>query len=347
MTGDVLDEAYVRLAATAPEYRRGLSSHGPMAAEALVQLGRADAVHGWLDRYMKQLDPAPMRRPAPPSEQPALGRPDAFVDWQAWFTAALAERDWLTVLGDWIEVLMPGLSAAAAHGWLRVAHVTHALRSGSTPARLDELASALAYWASCYERLPDDPHPSGLLAPSAALLSVPAHPDPTSFLISDALRGLVDEPRFAPAVDAVDPTALSVTAIVDAVAPLAISGGLPIVYVHAITAPSAALLVRGLVDARTEARLTGYAWQTVAALVAAYPVSDRAGAAADDAAAEAAEAADEHDVAPGIDDLVERALENGDEHAIKVVAAVAAAMHAGASPVAARAAAVLVDGMRA
>jgi hypothetical protein len=340
VTDDVLDEAYVRLAATAPEYRRGLSNHGPMAAEALVQLGRADAVHGWLDRYLEQLDPAPMRRPRPPAEPPMLGRADAFVDWQARFTADLAERDWLPVIGEWLAVLMPGLSAAAAHGWLRVAHVAHALRSGATPARLDELASALAYWASCYERLPDDPHPSGPLAPSAALLAVPAHPDPTSFLISDALRGLIDEPRFAPAVDAVDPTALSAAAIVDAVAPLAVAGGLPIVYVHAITAPSAALLVSGLVDARTEARLTAYAWQTVAALVAAYPVPERGGPAAN-------ADADEHGAAPCIDDLVERALANGDEHAIKVVAAVAAATHAGASPVAARAAAVLVDGMRA
>src|ERR1700757_311744 len=33
---DVLDEGLSRLAATGPEYRGGLSNHGPMAAEALV-----------------------------------------------------------------------------------------------------------------------------------------------------------------------------------------------------------------------------------------------------------------------------------------------------------------------
>ena len=339
MSHDVLDEAYVRLAATAPEYRGGLTNHGPMAAEALVQLGRSDAVHAWLDRYVKQLVHAPAKRTSRPTQQPPLGTPATFVDWQAWFTAELAEREWTVVLDQWLTVLMPGLAAAAAHGWLRVAHSAHALRTVTTPARLDELASALAYWASCYERLPDDPHPSGSLAPAAALSAVPAHPDPASFLISDALRGLVDDPRFASAVDAVDPTVLTVAAIVDAVAPLALAGGLPIVYVHAITAPSAALLLDGLVDDGQLARLTAYAWQTAAALVAAYPVTPRHGrgpaAAADDIEA------------PVIDELVDRALANGDEHAIKVVAAVATSMRAGASNAAGRAAAVLIDGRRA
>ena len=42
---DPLDEALTLLAATAPEYgSHGLTNHGPMAAEALVQLERADAV---------------------------------------------------------------------------------------------------------------------------------------------------------------------------------------------------------------------------------------------------------------------------------------------------------------
>jgi hypothetical protein len=59
---DVLDEGLSRLAATGPEYRGGLSNHGPMAAEALVRLGRADAVEPWLDGYLKRLDGPP--RPA-------------------------------------------------------------------------------------------------------------------------------------------------------------------------------------------------------------------------------------------------------------------------------------------
>jgi len=45
---DPLDEALTLLAATAPEYGPyGLTNHGPMAAEALVQLKRPDAVPAW------------------------------------------------------------------------------------------------------------------------------------------------------------------------------------------------------------------------------------------------------------------------------------------------------------
>lgn len=54
---DALDEGLSRLAATGPEYRVGLSNHGPMAAEALVRLGRADALAGWLDGYLRRPDP--------------------------------------------------------------------------------------------------------------------------------------------------------------------------------------------------------------------------------------------------------------------------------------------------
>ena len=56
---DVLDEGLDRLAVTGPEYRGGLSNHGPMAAEALVRLGRPDAVGHWLDGYLRRLDGPP------------------------------------------------------------------------------------------------------------------------------------------------------------------------------------------------------------------------------------------------------------------------------------------------
>src|SRR6202041_3907505 len=51
---EVLDEGLTRLAATGPEFRGGLSNHGPMAAEAMVRLGRADAVEGWLGGYLRR-----------------------------------------------------------------------------------------------------------------------------------------------------------------------------------------------------------------------------------------------------------------------------------------------------
>ncbi len=44
--GDVLDETYVRMRATGPEFQGWLSNHGPMAADALVRLGCGDRVEG-------------------------------------------------------------------------------------------------------------------------------------------------------------------------------------------------------------------------------------------------------------------------------------------------------------
>jgi hypothetical protein len=43
LAGNLLDEGLSRLAVTGPEFADGLSNHGPMAAEALVRLGRASA----------------------------------------------------------------------------------------------------------------------------------------------------------------------------------------------------------------------------------------------------------------------------------------------------------------
>ena len=65
-----LDEALEKLARTGPEYRGGLANHGPMAAEALVTLGREGEIGAWVERYRRRLDPSP-----------AVGTP---VDASAW-----------------------------------------------------------------------------------------------------------------------------------------------------------------------------------------------------------------------------------------------------------------------
>jgi hypothetical protein len=92
----VLDEGLSRLAATGPEFRGGLSNHGPMASEALVRLGRADAVESWLDGYLPRLDdaPKPSLRVTGETWREALGQLDRVADWQAYFRAQLSEDPW-------------------------------------------------------------------------------------------------------------------------------------------------------------------------------------------------------------------------------------------------------------
>jgi hypothetical protein len=58
MTEAMLD-ALDRLSDTGPEYREILANHGPMAAEALVRLGRDEAVSRWVEQYKRKLAPQP------------------------------------------------------------------------------------------------------------------------------------------------------------------------------------------------------------------------------------------------------------------------------------------------
>ena len=70
---DALDDALTVFAATAPSYGQlGLANHGPMAAEALDRLGRADAIENWVARYRRRLDDAPP--PAAPLARGGLAR---------------------------------------------------------------------------------------------------------------------------------------------------------------------------------------------------------------------------------------------------------------------------------
>ena len=52
---EVLDETYDRLADRGPEFDGFLTNHGPMAADALIRLGHADAVEAWVGRYRENL----------------------------------------------------------------------------------------------------------------------------------------------------------------------------------------------------------------------------------------------------------------------------------------------------
>src|SRR5689334_23778882 len=134
---DRLDEAYEVLGGYGPVYGPGFANHGPMAAEALVRLGRADAVPAWVDRYRSGLEPAPATvRALDDADQPdALGRRDAYPAWLATFDAALRDAPWRDVLATWLPVLAPGVFAAAGHGAIRTAHATRALEEATTAPR--------------------------------------------------------------------------------------------------------------------------------------------------------------------------------------------------------------------
>jgi hypothetical protein len=322
----VLDEALDRLGGYGPEFGGGLSNHGPMVVEALVRLGRMDAVGGWVDAYVGRLED-----PIPPSGRPAaLGDFRTVGDWERTFGAELTEAPWQEVVRNWVPRLAPGLMAGATHGWLRTAHAVRALHAVETPARLAELARGLSYWAARYQDVPGPVIPNGGLTPRAGMAALPTRQLVADGLIFEVVRGLDGDAEFAAAVGAADGTALDVDGLLSVAATEVLAGGAatnPIVFVHTITPVAAIRGVAQLLDASTAALVLGCAWRAIAALVASYRPAHRG------------EPTGPADV--DVADLVDRAVSGRDEHAIKVAEA-AFGPDSGADPLVRAAAATLV-----
>ena len=313
-----LDLALERLASTGPEYAGGLANHAPMAAEALVRLGRSDAVARWVDGYARRLEPPPASRDAIGRDAwpDALGRRERVGDWAAFFRRELAEAAWRDVLRLWVPRLAPGFVAVATHGAIRTGHATRALGERETAPRIHELAEGLAYWAANFTRLPESDKAAGGERPSDAIATLellPASERRSSGFITARLAGLE---RFAPFRDVAARVAVSgdpsvffsdLTATFARVYLENATPGKVITFVHGVTGPSAARLLLPYADAAGARALMRYAWQAAAAFYVA--MGDRAPAPSADPAP------------PAVDELVARAVANGDEHAIKLTEA--------------------------
>ncbi len=130
---DVLDEGLTRIARTGPEFGGGLSNHAPMAAEALVRLGCAEAVEPWLDGYLRRLDAAPRGtdRITGQTWRDALGVPSRVGDWEAYLRDQLAQQPWRDVLARWWPRLLPGAVARPTYDALwQVCAALHAVYAG-------------------------------------------------------------------------------------------------------------------------------------------------------------------------------------------------------------------------
>jgi len=316
----VLDDALERLRGMGPEAVHGAPNHGPMAAEALVALGCPDEVSGWVDDYRGELRPLPPA-PSPVTEDNwhgALGATKRIGDWQAFFVARLAEAPWQAVFGQWMPRLIPGLMAGGTHGLIRTAHAVRALSEGAAPLRVEELASALAFWAAYYQTLPGVPRLRGLLDLDRAIEQVPRigrdHPSESrrEGVPREFVQVLAKFPGFAEAVsrfgirEAVD-ASLSRLTEAGAHLYLANASSHPLVFIHAITGPAAVRLLLPHLPAALHEIAFAYCWQAMAAWIAAY---DRGGPGAPDDSAP-----------PSEGEIISHAVGTRDHHAIKLAEA--------------------------
>lgn len=310
------DDALIRLAATGPEFRHGLSNHGPMACEALTILGRSENIGPWLDAYQPHLEEAPgPGRALGLDEWPgALGVPRRYPNWLALFDRLLSEGPWAEVVSVWVPRLVPGAMAAGTHGLIRTAHATRALSVAETDPRRHELAAGLAYWAATHQRLPGTPAPGGTLTIREALDRMPVVPPDTrgDRLISDEAAKVDQVAGFPQAVDALaHPTSVedSLSELTRTMAGwyLANREGNPIDFVHGVTAPAALRLLLPYLPVSDHGAAFAYLWQACAALRAACAVQTPQPVAR---------------TAPtDLEALVDHAVEIGGAHAIKLTEA--------------------------
>ncbi len=314
MAGEI-DEALQMLEGTGPEFTRGLSNHGPMAAEALVALGRPDAVAPWVAEYRTKLydRPADSHPIARDEWREALGDGRKLGEWRGFFERKLAAAPWQAVLDTWVARLAPGLIAAATHGVIRTGHAVRTLAGGDTPERRSELAAGLGYWAARYFALPETDAPATPSAlPSRAIDRVELVPESDRTkggLITDGVQSVTKHEAFPQVASMVDPAGDASAVISDLTETFArvyLSNAhdisTTIVFIHAVTGPSAVRLLLPHISPETVRLAVRYGWQAAAALYAAFGHSPGEAAGA-----------------PGVsvDDLIDSAVATGDEHAIK------------------------------
>lgn len=314
---DALDEAYHRLHAREPASTLGLSTHAPMVAEVLCELGHPDRVTGWLDRYRgPTLELPPARARIDPKRwRDALG-PDvnasswerANVRWRDWvelFTGELAGAPWRDVLDTWAGRLAPGMSGGATHGVIRASHAVRALARRDTPQRRAELARGLAYWASSYEEIRGR-------GPRVGLERVPLYREvkgraATGRNIVEVLRHVGELDGFPALPDASTDVAADLSRLTARFTQVYLRHGTrhdTIAFIHAVTGPCSLRRMAPHLTPPTARAAMPHAWHAATALYAMYARRD--------------DPPRTPDATPSRTELVARALDSGDEHAIKL-----------------------------
>jgi Questin oxidase-like len=322
---DTVTDALERLADLG--YERGnnnFANHGPMAAEALAVLGFGAELPAWVSRYRSRTDhhdPPPPRWALDPHDEaswrPAMGAFDRVGDWEQLFRGLLHERPWSEVLVDWWPRLLPGLFTQLTHGLIRTAHAVRSVAAVGEPndTQLGELARGLAYWAARNQPLPGSAHLTGSRSVAGAVARLPRPGEAGN--PGERLRTLESSDDYHKGLDDLadgEPDwVLSEMTATFAGVYLAHPEIAPVPLVHGVTAPAAIRLVLPYLPERLRLPSVAAMWQAHLAMLLAFTTS-----ATDEQ--QVAEKASGMEV-PAAPELMARALDNGDEHVIKLTEA--------------------------
>lgn len=165
-----------------PEYRGGLSDHGPMAVLAMHGLGLpAERIDEFYRRYVTRLEPAESRAPPALAEyRGAVGQRSAYPALLGFFADQIARHGVDATLARHLPDLLPGWANAAFHPFIRLGYGLEFGVAG-------EVAAGLAY-AACL-----GPHPDIAVRAAECLSEAPADPNDTAAALRARLLKLAPE----------------------------------------------------------------------------------------------------------------------------------------------------------
>jgi hypothetical protein len=276
------DDVLAALHATSAVYRDALSNHGPMAIEAMVELGLTDEIVAFIETYDGTLEARDQATPLSDAERDtARGDMSKLAAWTATYrrdAETMSAEDLLA--RDW-DALAPAWIAAGWHGVLRLAHALRSLGRAESTVRTQEVAHALAFQASWFRELPGRPgeRPSrGLLEALRATPDVSNAQRRAAGLILERMEPVDDLEGFEDAVAAVDlgdDVGAAITELSAAAARMFLAaGGTDILLLHAVTGTSALRLLLPWLDPDQARTALGFAFQAVAAAKAATGIGD-------------------------------------------------------------------------
>jgi hypothetical protein len=182
-----------------------LANHLPMVLVAMHRLGGSDARLGEYFTWYREENRLP---PPPPAVAPivrahwsdALGERARETDYRTFFGGEVGRLGVRAAIAAYLPTLLPGLTASATHGLMRLAYGV--MREDDA-----EIATALGYWAATYLELgraagaaptTDDPAEVLLRMRSVAAYR---HVETELDLLWHFMRAMAAKPEFRPVVD--------------------------------------------------------------------------------------------------------------------------------------------------